>query len=142
MMAKPGAAAVDALSFERARQIVKQVETLFAKADIAGIMQGFTPDAVARFGDFPEMRGREAIERFIKARFARQKNYRLEKHLRVVMGNVIGNDWDGRWEDATTSKKMRGRGMEFWEMRGDQIAVWDAVFNVWEEGGKPSIPLV
>lgn len=142
MMAKPGAAAVDALSFERARQIVKQVETLFAKADIAGIMQGFTPDAVARFGDFPEMRGREAIERFIKARFARQKNYRLEKHLRVVMGNVIGNDWDGRWEDATTGKKMRGRGMEFWEMRGDQIAVWDAVFNVWEEGGKPSIPLV
>lgn len=142
MMAKPGAAAADALSFERARQIVKQVETLFAKADIAGIMQGFTPDAVARFGDFPEMRGREAIERFIKARFARQKNYRLEKHLRVVMGNVIGNDWDGRWEDATTGKKMRGRGMEFWEMRGDQIAVWDAVFNVWEEGGKPSIPLV
>ena len=142
MTAKQAAAAADAPSFERARQIVKQVETLFAKADIAGIMRGFTPDAVARFGDFPEMRGREAIERFIKARFARQKNYRLEKHLRVLMGNVIGNDWDGRWEDATTGKKMRGRGMEFWEMRGDQIAVWDAVFNVWEEGGKPSIPLV
>jgi nuclear transport factor 2 (NTF2) superfamily protein len=141
MTAKQGAAA-ETLTFERARQIVKQVESLFAKADIAGIMQGFTADAIARFGDFPEMRGRDAIETFIRARFARQKNYRLEKHLRMLMGDMIGNDWDARWEDAKTGKKMRGRGMEFWEMRGDQIAVWDAVFNVWEEGGKPSIPVV
>ena len=131
-----------ALSLEEARGIVKQVETLFARADIPGIVAGFTEDAVVRFGDFPEMRGRETIERFIRARFARQKNYRLQKHLRTLMGNIIGNDWDAQWEDGKTGKKMRGRGMEFWDMRGHQIACWDAVFNVWEEGGKPSIEIV
>jgi nuclear transport factor 2 (NTF2) superfamily protein len=131
-----------ALGIEEARGIVKQVETLFARGDIPGIVAGFAPDAVVRFGDFPEMTGREAIERFIRARFARQKNYRLQKHLRMVMGTVIGNDWDAQWEDGKTGKPMRGRGMEFWEMRGTQIARWDAVFNVWEEGGKPSIEIV
>ena len=131
-----------ALSLEEARGIVKQVETLFARADIAGIVAGFAEDAVVHFGDFPEMRGREPIERFIRARFARQKNYRLQKHLRTLMGNIIGNDWDAQWEDGNTGKKMRGRGLEFWDMHGHQIARWDAVFNVWEEGGKPSIEIV
>jgi nuclear transport factor 2 (NTF2) superfamily protein len=132
----------DALTMAAARDIVKEVERLFAAADIAGIVAGFTEDAVARFGDFPEMQGRAAIEAFIRARFARQRGYRLEKHLRMVMGDLIGNDWDARWEDARTGKRMRGRGMEFWRMRGTRIAHWDAVFNVWEEGGAPSIPVV
>jgi nuclear transport factor 2 (NTF2) superfamily protein len=136
------ATAAASLSFDAAGKIVKQVEGLFGRADIPGIIAGFTPDAVARFGDFPEMRGRDAIEAFIRARFARQKDYQLEKHLRMVMGNLIGNDWDARWVDAKTGKKMQGRGMEFWEMSGSQIAVWDAVFNVWEVGGRPSIAIV
>ena len=131
-----------ALTMAAARAIVKEVERRFAAADIAGIVAGFTDDAVARFGDFPEMRGRAAIEAFIRARFARQRNYRLEKHLRMVMGDLIGNDWDASWEDARTGKRMRGRGMEFWRMRGGRIAHWDAVFNVWDEGGAPSIPVV
>lgn len=136
------AEAGEALTFAAAREIVQAVETLFARADIAGIAAGFTEDAVARFGDFPEMSGRAAIEAFIRARFARQRKYRLKKHLRMVMGDLIGNDWDASWEDAMTGKKMRGRGMEFWRMRGLQIAEWDAVFNIWEQGGPPSIAIV
>jgi nuclear transport factor 2 (NTF2) superfamily protein len=131
-----------ALSPEQARAIVKQVETLFGKADIGAIMAGFTPDAVVRFGDFPEMRGREAVETFLRARFARQRGYRLQKRLRMVMGDLIGNEWHAEWEDARTGRRMRGRGMEFWRMRGQQIAEWDAVFNVWEDGGAPSIAIV
>jgi len=75
------AGATTALSWEEAQGIVKEVEALFGRVDITGIVAGFTPDAVARFGDFPEMRGR-------------------------------------------------------------QIAQWDAVFNFWEEGGAPSIAIV
>lgn len=96
---------VAVLTVEAARAIVRRVQNLFGEADIGGIMQGFTPDAVARFGDFPEMRGRERIETFLRARFARQKHYQLEKHLRTVMGNIIGNDWDARWIDANTGKR-------------------------------------
>ena len=103
------AGAATALSWEEAQGIVKEVEALFGRADIAGVVAGFTPDAVARFGDFPEMRGRDAVEAFIRARFARQKNYRLQKHLRMVMDDLIGNDWDAQWEDAKTGRRMRGR---------------------------------
>lgn len=136
------AGAATALYWEEAEGIVKEVEGLFGRIDIAGIVAGFTPDVVARFGDFPEMRGRAAVEAFIRARFARQKNYRLQKHLRMVMGDLIGNDWDAQWEDAKAGRRMCGRGMEFWRMCGRQIAQWDAVFNVWEEGCAPSIAIV
>jgi hypothetical protein len=60
-----------------------------SRVDIAGIVAGFPPDAIARFGDFPEMRGRDAVEAFIRARFARQKNYRLQKHPRWGAPNVV-----------------------------------------------------
>ncbi|HWI27222.1 MAG TPA: hypothetical protein VN668_09655 [Stellaceae bacterium] len=63
----------DALTLAIAADIVKDVEARFARADIASIVTGFTEDAVARFGDFPEMRDRAAIERLLRARFARQR---------------------------------------------------------------------
>jgi hypothetical protein len=37
---------------------------------------------------------------------------------------------------------MLGRGTEIWTMRGHQIEVWDATFNVWEKGGRPMTPVV
>ena len=56
------AGATTALSWEEAQGIVKEVEALFGRVDITGIVAGFTPDAVARFGDFPEMRGRQIAQ--------------------------------------------------------------------------------
>ena len=133
---------VPELTFGEAKKIVQHVEDLFGKADLPNIIEGFTTDAVARFADFPELRGREAIGKFLTARFARQRDYRLKKHLRMVMDDMIGNEWHADWTDGKTGKKMRGRGMEFWTMRDGKIAVWDATFNVWEEGGGPSTPVV
>jgi nuclear transport factor 2 (NTF2) superfamily protein len=102
----------------------------------------FTDDAIARFADFPEMHGRDSIMRFLTARFARTKDYRLKKALRCVMGDVIGNAWDATWHDAITGKPMQGRGTEFWVVRDGRIALWDATFNVWEKGGPPATPVV
>ncbi|HLZ61345.1 MAG TPA: nuclear transport factor 2 family protein [Ktedonosporobacter sp.] len=131
----------ETISFEEATHLVKRVETVFANADIEGIVAGFTPDVVVRFADFPEMHGRDEAERFIRARFARQKDYRLQKTLRMVSANMIGNYWEGTWEDTVTGKKMCGRGTEFWTLRAGQIALWEATFNVWEDGGKPTTPI-
>ena len=136
------AANVAELTFGEAKKIVQRVEDLFGKADLPNIIRGFTADAVARFADFPELRGRQAIGEFLAARFARQRDYRLKKHLRMLMGDMIGNEWHADWTDGKTGKKMRGRGMEFSTMRDGKIAVWDATFNVWEEGGGPSTPVV
>ena len=58
--------------------------------NLAAIEQGFTEDAVARFADFPEMRGREAIMRFLRARFARTQGYRLKKTLQDLI--EVGTD--------------------------------------------------
>lgn len=100
--------------------------------NLAAIEQGFTEDAVARFADFPEMRGREAIMRFLQARFARTQGYRLTKTLHCLMGDTLANTWDASWQDAQTGKPMLGRGTEIWVVRDGRIALWDATFNVGE----------
>jgi nuclear transport factor 2 (NTF2) superfamily protein len=79
---------------------------------------------------------------FLTARFARTQSYKLTKKLQVLTGNRLANTWDARWTDAKTGKAMLGRGTEIWILRGRQIAVWDATFNVWEKGGAPATPVV
>jgi nuclear transport factor 2 (NTF2) superfamily protein len=130
------------LTWNEARYLVQDVEDAFAAADLSAIAAGFTEDAVARFADFPEMRGRTEIMRFLTARFARTQGYTLTKKLQVLTGNRLANTWDASWTDAQTGKAMLGRGTEIWVMRGRQIAVWDATFNVWEKGGPPATPVI
>jgi nuclear transport factor 2 (NTF2) superfamily protein len=132
----------DVMTWEAAQRLVRDVEDAFGAADLVRIERGFTQDAVARFADFPEMRGREAIMEFLRARFARTKGYKLTKTLHVLMGDRLANTWDASWEDARTGKPMLGRGTEIWHVRDGRIALWDATFNVWEKGGPPSTPVV
>jgi nuclear transport factor 2 (NTF2) superfamily protein len=130
------------LTWTEARDLVQTVENAFGAADLTAISNGFTEDAVARFADFPEMRGRPEIMTFLTARFARTLGYQLTKKLEVLTGNRLANTWVANWTDAKTGKPMLGRGTEIWIMRGRQIAVWDATFNVWEKGGPPATPVV
>ncbi len=130
------------LTWTEARDLVQAVEDAFGAADLDAIASGFTEDAVARFADFPEMHGRAEIMKFLTARFARTLGYKLSKKLQVLTGNRLANTWDATWTDAKTGKAMMGRGTEIWILRGRQIAVWDATFNVWEKGGAPTTPVV
>jgi nuclear transport factor 2 (NTF2) superfamily protein len=130
------------LTWTEATQLVQEVEDAFGAADLAAIANGFTEDAVARFADFPEMRGRAEIMKFLTARFARTQGYKLTKKLQVLTGNRLANTWDASWTDAKTGKPTLGRGTEIWVMRGRQIQIWDATFNVWEKGGAPATPVV
>lgn len=132
----------DGLSWDTAKSLVQAVQEAFGAADLGRIAQGFTEDAVARFADFPEMHGREAIMQFLRARFARTKGYRLTKTLHVLMGDRLANTWEANWQDAQTGKQMLGRGTEIWQVRDGRIALWDATFNVWEKGGPPATPVV
>jgi len=128
--------------WDDAKRLVQAVEDAFGAADLAAIEQGFTADAVARFAAFPEMCGREAIMRFLHARFARTQRYRLKKTLHCLMGDTLANTWDASWHDAQTGRPMLGRGTEIWVVRDGRIALWDATFNAWEEGGPPATPVV
>ena len=115
---------------EEARAFVAHVESLFMPWNIEALVAGFTEDCIVRFGTVPELRGRKALREFFTARSARQKNYRLDKQFRALMGDVIANVWNGEWEDADTGARMRGYGVETWVMRDGKIAVWEAAFNV------------
>lgn len=122
---------------EEARAFVKRVESLFMPWNVEGIVAGFSEDCVVRFGDLPEFRGCAELEKFFRARAARQKGYRLRKELKAFMGDTIANAWTGEWQDSQTGAKMTGYGVEIWKVRGGRIAVWEAAFNV-KEAGKPS----
>ncbi len=130
------------MDWDRAQRLVQSVEDAFGAADLVRIEQGFTPDAIARFADFHEMRGRDAIMQFLRARFARTKDYRLKKTLQCLTGDTLANTWDASWEDAQTGKRMLGRGTEIWIVRDGRITLWDATFNAWERGGPPTTPVV
>jgi nuclear transport factor 2 (NTF2) superfamily protein len=130
------------MDWDAAKRLVQAVEDAFGAADLAAIELGFAEDAVTRFADFPEMRGREAIMDFLRARFARTKNYRLRKTLHCLMGDTSANTWNASWVDAQTGKPMLGRGTEIWVVRAGRIALWDATFNVCERGGPPATPVV
>lgn len=130
------------LTFDDAEAVLERAQRLLNAGDISAVMKTFAADVVVRFADFPETQGRPPLERFLIARFARQKNYRLQKQLRAVSGNVIVCSWDAEWEDGRDGREMQGRGIELLTMRGDEIAKWEATFNVWQNGDGPSLPIV
>ena len=115
---------------EEARSFVKHVESLFMPWNVDALVDGFTEDCVVRFGTLPEFRGREVLRTFFTSRSGRQKNYRLTKQFRTLMGDTITNSWNGSWQDSGTGLAMKGFGVEVWVMRDGRIAAWDAAFNV------------
>ena len=130
------------LTFRDAQAVLDRAKRLMGAGDISEVMKTFASDVVVRFADFPETHGRPPLQKFLQARFARQRNYQLTKQLRAVSGNVIACYWDAEWQDGQTGQQMEGRGIELLTMRGDEIAKWEATFNVWEKGGAPSLPIV
>jgi nuclear transport factor 2 (NTF2) superfamily protein len=130
------------LTVRDAEAILARAQRLMGTGDICEVMKTFAGDVVVRFADRPETHGKPALESFLAARFARQKNYRLRKALRAVSGNVIVCSWDGEWDDGQDGRQMQGRGIEVLTMRDGEIARWEATFNVWQKGGAPSLPIV
>jgi nuclear transport factor 2 (NTF2) superfamily protein len=127
---------------EQANTLLRLVEDMFHRCDVDALVNGFTEDCVFRFAEQPEQHGRDALRRFFVARLSRQRGYRLQKTLMALDGNALTNLWEGTWEDASTGKIMAGRGLEVWKMRDGMIAVWDAAFNVWEQGGERRSPIM
>ena len=129
------------VTLEEAEKAVRLAEKTFGEADIEGMLSCFTDDCVVRFAEQPDIHGKAELERFLRARMARQRGYRLQKTLRAFRENIVGVEWHGSWSDARTGKEMAGKGLEFWTMRGGRIAVWDACFNVWEKDGPRQSPV-
>ena len=105
------------------------------------LLAGFTDDCVVKFGDLPVLNGKAALEKLFRGRMERQRDYRLVKEFRALMGDKIANYWEGEWEDSATGAQMAGRGVEIWIMRDGKIAVWEAAFNTNEVGKSSAMGL-
>ena len=94
------------------------------------------------FAEEPAQYGRDTFRRFFTARLSLQRGYCLKKTLMASEGNVLTNLWEGTWEGTSTGKAMAGRRLEVWRMRHGMLGVWDAAFNVWEQGGERGSPIM
>ena len=123
------------LSEEKATAALQHYQSLWNRAALSELLDGFSEDIVVEFADPPIIRGRAELEAVLRARMARQRNYRLEKQLRGVVKNTIIGTWTADWTDATTGTAMKGKGIEFIEIRDGKCVRWEATFNAWNAEG-------
>jgi ketosteroid isomerase-like protein len=120
------------LTQQEAAAILAQYQALWNRAALPELLDGFAEDITVDFADLPTIRGKRKLEQIIRARLARQQQYRLTKTLRFVSGNTIVSSWVADWIDGVTGRPMKGKGIEFIEMHDGKCARWEATFNAWD----------
>jgi nuclear transport factor 2 (NTF2) superfamily protein len=119
------------LTVSQARALVDLFARVTTSRNADDFIKGFTEDCVITFNR-AEVHGKAALHAFMAERFAKMpETYVCEKRLRALNGNVLGVEWHNYATDPETKvRKVIGHGCEFWVMRGEQIARWDAAFGV------------
>ncbi len=120
------------LTQQEAAAILARYQELWNRAALPELLDGFTEDITVDFADLPTIMGKGELDQIIRARLARQQQYRLTKTLRFVSGNTIVGSWVADWIDGVTGRPMKGKGIEFIEMRDGKCARWEATFNAWD----------
>lgn len=126
------------LTWSGAQGIVEGVMLVFRSRNMPIILEGFAEDAEVVFGPTESFRGRDRIEEFLTARFARQVNHRLEKELRMVDGNRMAVAWWDWWDDPRTLLPMHSKGIETWTVEDGLLSRWDAAVDPAVEGRDPT----
>jgi len=117
---------------QQARDLVALLAKVTTSKSVDDFLAGFTDDCVVQYGEFPVMIGKSSFRPFVEQMFSpKLKDFVCEKTLRSLNNNVIGGTWAATWIDADSGKRKAGRGFDFWIMRGQRIARWDAAFNAW-----------
>jgi len=124
------------ITWDEAQAMLRRSEARFESGDVEGLVGRYDENIVIRYADLPPIHGRDAATRFMRARFARQRNYKLKKVLFSVSGQKIADTWTGTWEDVPTGRQMAGYGVEIIELREGKVIRWEASFNVWEVGNE------
>ncbi len=98
---------------ETAAQKVRMAEDAWNGRDPARVALAYTPDSQWRNrSEF--LQGREAIEAFLKRKWARELDYRLIKELWACQGNRIAVRFAYEWHDER-GQWYRSYGNENWE---------------------------
>ncbi len=100
-------------SSETAAQKVRMAEDAWNSRDPARVALAYTPESQWRNrGEF--LKGREAIEQFLKRKWSRELDYRLIKELWACQGNRIAVRFAYEWHDEG-GQWYRSYGNENWE---------------------------
>lgn len=98
---------------ETAAQKVRMAEDAWNSRDPARVALAYTPDS--RWRNRSEfLQGREAIEAFLRRKWARELDYRLIKELWACEGSRIAVRFAYEWHDAG-GQWYRSYGNENWE---------------------------
>jgi nuclear transport factor 2 (NTF2) superfamily protein len=98
---------------ETARQKVKMAQDAWNTRDPEKVSLAYTPDSKWRNRD-EFFEGREEIVAFLRRKWARELNYRLEKNLWCFTGNRIAVRFEYESHDAS-GQWWRSHGNELWE---------------------------
>lgn len=99
---------------ETARAKVQAAENAWNTRDPEIVARAYTEDSEWR-NRTEFFRGREAIQEFLRRKWARELDYRLMKELWAYAGNRISVRFEYEWRDAETGQWMRTHGNEHWE---------------------------
>ena len=103
---------------ESALAKVKAAENAWNSRDPEKVAQAYTVDSVWRNRD-EFFQGREAIEDFLKRKWANELHYRLMKELWAYSGNRISVRFEYEWQHSKTGCWFRTHGNEHWEFDTD-----------------------
>jgi nuclear transport factor 2 (NTF2) superfamily protein len=98
---------------ETARQKVKMAQDAWNTRDPEKVALAYTPDSEWRNRD-EFFEGREEIVAFLRRKWARELDYRLEKNLWCFTGNRIAVRFEYESHDAS-GQWWRSHGNELWE---------------------------
>lgn len=99
---------------ETALAKVKAAEEAWNTKDPEIVAQAYTPDSQWR-NRTEFFKGREAIKKFLRRKWAKELDYRLMKELWCHTENRISVRFEYEWRDAETDQWMRTHGNEHWE---------------------------
>jgi uncharacterized protein len=104
---------------QSATQKVRMAEDAWNTRDPARVALAYTPDS--RWRNRAEfLQGREAIEAFLRRKWARELDYRLIKELWAFCGNRIAVRFAYEWHDDS-GKWFRSYGNENWEFDAEGL---------------------
>jgi len=101
-------------SEKTARQKVSTAQDAWNTCDPEIVVKGYTIDSEWR-NRTAFFKGRNTIKEFLKRKWKKELDYRLEKELWTYSENRISVRFEYEWRDADTGQWYRTHGNEHWE---------------------------
>ncbi len=105
---------------ETARAKVQAAEDAWNTRDPEVVARAYTEDSQWRNRD-EFFSGREAIELFLRRKWAKELDYKLKKEMWAFTGNRISVRFEYEWKDAESGQWYRTHGNEHWEFSDDGL---------------------